>query len=230
MTITAKPVTMRDAFPPNLVSKLPKPMKSREDMDKLPKAKCQECGGYHATSMMMHLDYVGHAALTDRLLDVDPSWGWEPVAFGQDGLPAFDNKGGLWIRLTVLGVTRLGYGNATGKPTQDAGSREKEVIGDAMRNAAMRFGAALDLWHKGNLHAHREEQPGIGMSEGNLADWTSHLLSSTNVGELKTRLAEAEAACNEVGDQEALAAVRNTAATKAQGAKIATDNKQKATA
>ena len=28
----------------------------------------------------------------------------------------------------------------------------KERIGDALRNAAMRFGAALDLWHKGELH------------------------------------------------------------------------------
>ncbi len=26
------------------------------------------------------------------------------------------------------------------------------MIGDALRNAAMRFGAALDLWHKGDLH------------------------------------------------------------------------------
>ena len=32
----------------------------------------------------------------------------------------------------------------------------KERIGDALRNAAMRFGAALDLWHKGELHAHLE--------------------------------------------------------------------------
>src|SRR5690606_24225265 len=39
------------------------------------------------------------------------------------------------------------------KPNQDPGAREKEVIGDALRNAAMRFGAALDLWHKGDLHA-----------------------------------------------------------------------------
>ena len=39
----------------------------------------------------------------------------------------------------------------------DAGSREKEVIGDALRNAAMRFGAALDLWHKGQLHADEDE-------------------------------------------------------------------------
>jgi hypothetical protein len=33
----------------------------------------------------------------------------------------------------------------------------KEMIGDALRNAAMRFGAALDLWHKGDLHADDEE-------------------------------------------------------------------------
>ena len=96
------------------------------------------------------LDYVGHAALTDRLLDADPSWNWEPLAFGSDGLPVFDATGGLWIKLTVCGVTRLGYGHAGKK--SDPGAREKEVIGDALRNAAMRFGAALDLWHKGQLH------------------------------------------------------------------------------
>jgi hypothetical protein len=104
----------------------------------------------------MHLDYVGHAALTDRLLDVDPA-----VVVGADGPgagwpPAFDRNGGLWIKLTVCGVTRLGYGNADGKAGGDA---VKEIIGDALRNAAMRFGAALDLWHKGDLHAHEESEP-----------------------------------------------------------------------
>ena len=33
----------------------------------------------------------------------------------------------------------------------------KERIGDALRNAAMRFGAALDLWHKGELHVNEPE-------------------------------------------------------------------------
>jgi hypothetical protein len=33
----------------------------------------------------------------------------------------------------------------------------KEMIGDALRNAAMRFGAALDLWHKGDLHVEDAE-------------------------------------------------------------------------
>jgi len=97
------------------------------------------------------LDFVGHAALTDRLLDVDPLWTWEPLGM-RDGLPAFDASGGLWIELTVCGLTRLGYGNATPSDFKEVGSREKECIGDALRNAAMRFGAALELWHKGELH------------------------------------------------------------------------------
>lgn len=87
------------------------------------------------------LDYVGHAAVTDRLLTVDPNWSWEPFALGPDGLPAVQG-GNLWIRLTVCGVTRIGVGD---------GKNPKECIGDAIRNAAMRFGVALDLWAKENL-------------------------------------------------------------------------------
>jgi hypothetical protein len=150
---------LREPFPDNQINLLPKQMK-REDQDK---GKCeprsrysgdgQYCGGWHARSI--HLSYVGHAALTDRFLDVDPLWSWEPVAFDQSGLPAFDREGGLWIRLTICGVTRLGYGDAQGKKGPNA---IKEAIGDALRNAGMRFGAALDLWHKGDLHDAQAEQ------------------------------------------------------------------------
>ena len=87
------------------------------------------------------LDYVGHAATTDRLLAVDPEWTWEPVAFDEQGLPALQGRN-LWIRLTVCGVTRYGVGD---------GASIKECIGDAIRNAAMRFGVALDLWGKEEL-------------------------------------------------------------------------------
>ena len=128
-----------------------KPVPTKKDN---PKGKCDVCGGYHGLPAV-HLDYVGHAALTDRLLDCDPNWSWEPLSF-KDGLPQFDSNGGLWIRLTVCGVTRLGYGHAEESNYKDIGSREKEVIGDALRNAAMRFGAALDLWHKGDLHGDGE--------------------------------------------------------------------------
>jgi len=142
---------LRAPFPANQISKLPKPTKRqteevRNDFKK--GIRCKLCGAWHHPQVV-HLDYVGHAALTDRLLDCDPEWNWEPVATTEHGTPMTDENGGMWIRLTVCGVTRLGYGHPDGKRGGDA---IKELIGDAMRNAAMRFGAALDLWHKGDLH------------------------------------------------------------------------------
>lgn len=155
---TAGLMKLREPFPEGAISKLPKPTKKQTDEVKADFKKgirCKECNAWHHPDVV-HLDYVGHAALTDRLLKVDPEWYWEPVAYGPNGLPALDQNGGLWIRLTVLGVTRLGYGDAEGK---NGGNAIKEAIGDALRNAAMRFGAALDLWHKGDLHADEDEAP-----------------------------------------------------------------------
>ncbi|MFD7980160.1 hypothetical protein [Streptomyces sp. NPDC059071] len=119
------------------------------------KAKCRDCDNF-ITTAHIHLDYVGHAELTNRLLDVDPLWEWEPLALDQRGLPQFDENGGLWIRLTVCSKTRLGYGDSQGKRGPNA---VKEAIGDALRNAAMRFGAALDLWAKSDLTAAQAEHP-----------------------------------------------------------------------
>ena len=149
---------MRAPFQPNQISKLPKPTRKQTDEVKANfKAgiRCKICGGWHHKDVV-HLDYVGHAALTDRLLECDRLWNWEPVAFDDRGQPMLDQSGGMWIRLTVCGQTRLGYGHADGKKGGDA---IKEVIGDALRNAAMRFGAALDLWHKGDLHDAAAEEP-----------------------------------------------------------------------
>lgn len=115
---------LRAPFPPEVIGKLPK--------------------------AGVQLDYVGHAAVTDRLLQADPAWSWEPLAYTEQGLP-LEDKGGLWIKLTVCGVTRLGYGD---------GPDPKQRIGDAIRNAAMRFGVALDLWAKEDLQAmHVETDP-----------------------------------------------------------------------
>lgn len=141
---------LRVPFAENQIRKLPKPYRSDAA-----KGNCTVCGGYHGLPAM-HLDYVGHAALTDRLLDVDASWTWEPLALDERGLPVIDKDGGLWIKLTICGVTRLGYGDAQGKT---GGNATKERIGDALRNAAMRFGAALDLWHKGDLHGDDSDAP-----------------------------------------------------------------------
>ena len=121
---------LREPFPPNQIGKLPK-------------------GG-------IQLDFVGHGFITQRLLDVDPAWNWEPVALDDHGLPLLDEFGGLWIRLTVCGVTRLGYGDSGGKKGPNA---IKESIGDALRNAGMRFGLALDLWCKGDPDAPEPPKP-----------------------------------------------------------------------
>ena len=142
---------LREPFPDNLVSYKPQRLIKAEEYDKLPKGECKICGGYHATSKTGHLSYVGHAAVTKRLLDADPEWSWEPAAFDANGEPHFDQSGGLWIRLTVAGVTRLGYGHNEVMKYSEIGSRPKAVIGDAIRNAAMRFGVALEEWHKGEL-------------------------------------------------------------------------------
>lgn len=151
--IEAAPLALlRKPFEPHHISKLPKETRAQIDARKASSSvmvfNCKVCGGHHHKDAV-HLDYVGHAALTDRLLDTDIEWSWEPVGFTPEGLPAHDRNGGLWIKLTVCGVTRYGYGAADGKAGGDA---VKEIIGDALRNAAMRFGAALDLWHKGDLH------------------------------------------------------------------------------
>lgn len=148
---------MRAPFPANQISKLPKPTKQQTEevrADFKRGIRCEVCGLWHHPKVV-HLDYVGHAALTDRLLDCDPAWNWEPMAFTESGTPLTDENGGMWIKLTVCGITRYGYGHPDGKRGGDA---IKEVIGDALRNAAMRFGAALDLWHKGELHPAAEEE------------------------------------------------------------------------
>ena len=136
-------------FPESAISMLPKPTAAQTDAVKRDfKAgiRCKICGAWHHPDVI-HLPYVGHAALTARLLEVDPLWDWEAMAL-EGGLPKYDENGGLWIYLKICGMTRKGYGHAGGKVGGDA---TKEIIGDALRNSAMRFGCALDLWFKGDL-------------------------------------------------------------------------------
>lgn len=142
---------LREPFPREVIGQLPRiyckacseaNKRNGGTCDKHVKVKCRVCRN-NITDGHLHLDYVGHAEVTDRFLQVDPDWSWEPLAFGDDGLPRFDENGGLWIRLTIGGVTRLGYGDAQGKKGADA---VKETIGDALRNGGLRFGVAIDLW------------------------------------------------------------------------------------
>jgi hypothetical protein len=99
------------------------------------------------------LDYLGHAETTLILLGIDPEWAWEPFALDAHGLPALDADNNLWIRLTILGHTRIGVGD---------GPDMKQRIGDALRNAAMRFGIGTNLWVKdggGDSQPARQERP-----------------------------------------------------------------------
>jgi len=135
-------------FAPNEIEKLPKQLRKGDDNRQQCRAGTQAsadghyCGGFHARSM--HLDYIGHAGITDRLNQVDPLWTWEPLALTPHGTPLMSD-GGMWGKLTVLGVSRIGFGDASGKTGPNA---IKEVIGDFIRNAAMRFGVATYLWSK----------------------------------------------------------------------------------
>lgn len=164
---------LRKPFLPAQVGKLPKITcrdcsRSREkSCERHQKQNCRVCNNWMSTAHI-HVDYVGHAAVTARLLEADPDWSWVPayrdvnpavlagaVASGNpevvrmvmENSPPLQAIDGMWIALTICGVTRLGYG------TDDRGGpdHDKILIGDAIRNAAMRFGVALDLWSKEDI-------------------------------------------------------------------------------
>jgi hypothetical protein len=119
------------------------------------------------------LDYVGHAEITKILIEIDPLWSWQPVAW-ENGRPATHTQLGkitkrdgtvlefptvsMWGYLTLLGVTRI----AVGSVEAHKADLDKELVSDFLRNAAMRFGIALDLWTKGEtkvqqvVNAHRQ--------------------------------------------------------------------------
>ena len=97
------------------------------------------------------LSYVSHARTTDRINTVCPGdWSWDFVAKDERGYPILDYDEasgtpiGLWIYLTVNGSTIPAYGSCVPKKNEAI----KELIGDAIRNGAMRFGVAVDLWMK----------------------------------------------------------------------------------
>jgi len=92
------------------------------------------------------LDFVGHADITRLLLEIDPTWRWVPIEW-KDGRPAIHVENGMatmWGELTLLGQARLGVGSVRA----DKVDLDKELVGDFLRNASMRFGICLSLWTK----------------------------------------------------------------------------------
>jgi hypothetical protein len=167
--------SLRADFAPEIIGKLPRVTCgkcSKKQCSDHRTIRCDVCKSW-VSEKHIHVDYVGHADVTDRLLSVDPEWDWQPKATDPDpellkaaigsgsadvvqsvidnAPPKFErnrqgNLVGLWIKLTVGGKTRLGYGSCPA----DQHDPEKVLIGDALRNAAMRFGVALTLWAKGD--------------------------------------------------------------------------------
>lgn len=157
---------LRAPFPPEKIGKLPRVTcpdcsnpKKRCEKPAHNKKRCDECSAW-VSPQHIHIDFVGHADVTERLLEIDPFWSWEPFALDEDELPKVDvddhgNPVGIWIRLTVLGVTRPGYGSVPSNQ-HDA---IKVLIGDALRNAAQRFGVALAQWQKNDRGNPAAENP-----------------------------------------------------------------------
>lgn len=157
---------LRAPFPPEMVGKLPKGTskngwkgvcRPKDQGGSAPDGQDYYCGKWHALPAA-HLDYVGHGAVTARLGEVDAEWqwspraGWDPATGGPVFIRSGNNPVGLWIDLEVLGVTRPGFGSCP----SNQNDAEKVLIGDAIRNAAMRFGVAVEMWIKG--HGDDDEQ------------------------------------------------------------------------
>jgi hypothetical protein len=162
---------LRAPFDPAVVGKLPKvtcrdcSARNRDcTITSHEKAWCPTCKTRVSTAHM-HVDFVGHAVVTDRLLSVDPEWSWtwgvDDPATGRpskelsiertpDGEPV-----ALWMALTVGGITKRDVGYV------EAGKSEpmKLLVADALCRAAMRFGVALELWAKNGLES-TEAEPG----------------------------------------------------------------------
>jgi hypothetical protein len=94
----------------------------------------------------IQLDFVGHADITRILIEIDPLWTWEPCGWilGRPDIHIENGIATMWGRLTLLGKTMIGLGSCRA----DKGDYEKELIGDFLRNASMRFGICLSLWTK----------------------------------------------------------------------------------
>lgn len=148
------------AWTPEVARALAKPFDSQQ-VGKLPRggddvpkgqwSRCRECK-QKTPPNHFHVDYIGHAVVTDRLNSVvgPAGWSWTLVTVERD-------QGGRLLavvgEMTVLEHTK---GPEIGTPAQtqrEYGDALKSAISDYICRAAMRFGVALDLWAKQQLES-----------------------------------------------------------------------------
>lgn len=125
--------------------------------------------------------------------------------------------------LEQVGQTRASYTTSKDKFLVDEDAPKKSVT-DALVKCASYLGFAGDIfsgrWDDSKYVAWaadewaQRNQPQQKMAEGVLADWIAHIDSAANGAEFKARCADAEAACREINDIEALGKVQAAAATK----------------
>lgn len=150
---------LRRPFPAEVVGKLPRVtcMDCRKGACRQhPRRRCDECG--QTIGQHIHLDFVSHAHVTDRLLSVDPTWTWEPMVVDPEaGGPRIVERDGeleLWGWLTVGGVRRPAVGVVAKRPDGSwPPDAAKQLVSDLIRNGAMRFGVALSLWAREDLES-----------------------------------------------------------------------------
>jgi len=142
--------------PANVVVYLPRYSGPRDTpKDKRKRGTCEICHGYHEMPAT-HFPYMGHADVTLALIDIDPAWSWEPCSYDETGSPQIVAKNGrliLWGWLTIHGVRRLAVGTCDSTKNEP----EKELVGDLLRNGAMRFGVGTALWSKAEIHDQEDE-------------------------------------------------------------------------
>lgn len=149
-------IGLRKEFPPQLVSKLP------------------------ATPKRPALDYVSHAAVTDRLNKEAPGWTFELERFIE-----FTDDKGLPHIMAVYGYMQIGsvrryeVGEADG--LDNYGRELKGAISDFIRRAAMRFGVALDLWSKEALIEEESSPPSEARSAASAPPLGSRAATGTGV-------------------------------------------------
>ena len=122
---------------------------------------CSDCK-QKAPPRHFHVDYIGHAIVTDRLNSVvgPAGWSWTLLTVERD------SSGRLLAvvgEMTVLGHTRGPEVGAPAATQREYGDALKSAISDYICRAAMRFGVALDLWAKQQLESAAATQE----SEGN---------------------------------------------------------------
>jgi hypothetical protein len=126
-------VALRAPFPPEQIGKLPKG-KERD-----PKSECGVCGGFHGQGMF-HLDYIGHAWITERLNEFGGDWVMVP------GAPMMSDNDLVWMQGTLIvgGVSRHEVGCADPRKQE----WPKLLWSDTLTRCAMRHGIGLALWQK----------------------------------------------------------------------------------